>query len=30
MVNLWMDVFKDFYARKAKINNGIDRMVKNK
>ena len=30
MVNLWMDVFKDIYARKAKINNCIDRMVKNK
>ena len=27
MVNLWMDVLKDIYARKAKLNNGIDRFT---
>ena len=27
MVNLWMDVLKEIYARKAKLNNGIDRFT---
>ena len=28
MVNLWMDVFKDIFARKAKLYNGIDRFTR--
>ena len=27
MVNLWMDVLKDIYARKAKLNNAIERFT---